>query len=418
MEQNQSKARLSRREFLRLSGVASMGFALSSCTASTPGATAQATLPRNLPSATNVTLTPKLSSPPAPAVTDTPLPTATATRKPPEALRDIADILGIKIGTYIDPQAKFWENVPWKEVAAREFNYGVNSLYWHVLIPKQDEFSFGLPDSQVDFALASKMTIRGESLVHSAFLPDWLKNGSFTRDQMIKMFENYIPKMMNRYKDKIQDWIVVNEAGFIYAGWDFFENVIGREYVEIAFELARQTSPSATLMYNDFGNESLLGPKYSQTKDIIAALKKKNLIDAVGLQMHVAPIQGKREAFFVSAGNTQFETTTTELLEAIKSYDLPVHLTELDVDLRNITGTAQERLELQAQVYSEIIDTALKSGNCKHITFWGFGDKYSWLEQTAFNGSDQADPTLFDDDLNPKPGYFSIQEELKKRILA
>jgi endo-1,4-beta-xylanase len=328
----------------------------------------------------------------------------------------LADALGVKVGTYIDPQARFWENADWQNVAAKEFNLGVNSIGWHVLIPKQDEFSFGLPDAQVDFASKYNMDVRGQALVYSSFLPDWLKSGSFSRDQLIAFFQKYITTIMNRYKGRIGTWVVVNEAGFIYPGWDFFETHIGQEYVEIAFRIAREADPSARLIYNDFGNESVRGPKFAQTKKIIASLLSKGLIDGVGLQMHIAPVPDGSRTFRVTAGATHYNATTSDLAAAMQSYGLPIHITELDVDLRSVTGSNDIRFGLQADTYKMIIETALASGVCKQITFWGIGDKYSWLEQPQFNGSTNAQPTIFDDELKPKPAYYAVREAMSQGL--
>jgi endo-1,4-beta-xylanase len=389
---------LTRRDFLKMAGVTSAGLALSACgvdVTKLPDPTATLFLP----TATN---------------TPTPEPTATVTPRPPETLRDFAEILGIKIGTYIDPQARFWENPSWLNVASREFNLAVNSIYWHVLLPKENEFDFGLPDAQVDFAVRNNMEVRGAALVFSTFVPDWLKKSSLSREQYITLLEQVISKTMTRYAGKIKTWVVVNEAGFIYNGWDFFEKHIGKDYVEIAFQIARKADPFANLIYNDGGNESMKGNKYKQTTQIIESLRKQKLIDGVGLQMHIEPVIDDSTKFIAKAGITSYVVSIDEFIETMKSYDLPVHITELDVDLRNINKSPSERFDIQAKLYRDIIDAILKSGVCKEITFWGFGDKYSWLEQTEFNGSANADPTLFDDDLKPKPAYFAVRDVLKK----
>jgi len=258
------------------------------------------------------------------------------------------------------------------------------------------------------------MEIRGEALVDSLYLPDWIKNGSFTREQSIALFEQIIPKFMNRYKGKIKTWVVVLEAGFIYQDWDFFDKHIGKDYVEIAFQIARNTNPSVDLIYGDFGNESKKGNKYEQTVQIVNSLRKQKLIDGVGLEMNISPVLDDSTKFISNAGNSHYVVSIDDFIETMKSYELPVHITELDVDLRNIDKPQAERFDMQAKLYGNIIDAILKAGVCKHITFWGFGDKYSWLEQTEFNGSTNADPTLFDDDLKPKPAYFAVRDILKK----
>lgn len=389
--------KLSRRDFLKMAGVTSAGLALSAC-----GVKAT-----ELPTST---ASPLLTS------TNSPMPTltATATPKPLVTLRDYADALGIKMGTFIDPGASFWNNPDWLSVAAREFNLGVNSIFWHVLLPAQGQFDFGLPDAQVGFAMNNKMEVRGEALINPGFLPDWLKKGLFTREQLVSLFQQVITKVVARYTEKIKTWVVVNEAGFIYQGWDFFEKNIGKDYVDIAFQIARSADPTAKLIYNDFGNASSRGVKYQQTMQIIASLRKQNLIDGIGLELHIEPIANDPTKFISIEGISQSTVSIDDLVQSMKQYELPVYITELDVDLRNIKISETERLALQAQLYGNLIDAVLQSEVCKHISFWGFGDKYSWLEQAQFNGSPLANPTLFDDELKPKPAYFAVLDVLKK----
>jgi endo-1,4-beta-xylanase len=241
-----------------------------------------------------------------------------------------------------------------------------------------------------------------------------LKNGSFTREQLISLFQQVITKVVTRYTGKIKTWVVVNEAGFIYQGWDYFEKNIGRNYVDIAFQIARSADPTTKLIYNDGGNESSKGNKYQQTMQIIASLRKQNLIDGIGLELHIEPISGDATKFIVNEGTSQYVVLIDDLVQTMTQYELPIYITELDVDLRNIKGSDSERFALQASLYGNLMDAILKSEVCKHISFWGIGDKYSWLEQASFNGSSLANPTLFDDELKPKPAYFAVSDEMKK----
>ena len=328
--------------------------------------------------------------------TSTPEPTGTPH---PPTLRELADKNGIKVGTLIDPQARYWENPAWRAIAVKEFNSAVISIFWHQMMPQQGKIDFGLPDGQLKVAQSGNMEVRAQTLVYSFYLPDWIKDGSFTREQLIGMIQDNIKTIMTRYKGSITKWNVVNEAGFFppYDSTDFFYHHIGQEYVEIAFQAARQADPSALLYLDDFGVETTSSSKYKQDKQIVDSLKQKNLIDAMGVQLHIDAAKPPKKE---------------DLIAGFRSWGLPVYVTEFDVDLRNVTGTEEQRFKLQADIYRMAMQAALESGVCKDIVFWGFGDKYSWLEQPEFNGSPQAQPTLFDDNLQPKPAYFAVRDVL------
>ena len=93
----------------------------------------------------------------------------------------------------------------------------------------------------------------------------------------------------------------------------------------------------------------------------------------------------------------------------MQSYGLPIHVTELDVDLGNLLVAKEERYAKQAQVYKDILSACIESGVCESYSSCGLGDKFSWLMRY----SALADPAPFDNNLNPKPGYFALLEALR-----
>lgn len=322
-------------------------------------------------------------------------------KKEPHTIREYADQLNIKMGTYLVPRV-FPTNKEWQNIASNQFNLAVNSIFWTLLLQNSDgSINFNLPDNQTDFAIKNKMDVRGEALVFPYYVPDWIKKDETIKGQQLQdLMLKTINATMDHYKGKIKTWVVLNEAGVVppYSNNDFFTKRMGSDYYISAFQAARDNDPTAKLIYNDFNCDTLQGAKYKNAKTIVENLQKKGLIDAVGLEMHV---------------DASKVPSKDDLVQGMQSYGLPIHITELDVDLRNITGTQDERFALQAQIYKQIIEAALESKVCENITFWGFGDKYSWLEQTEFNGASNADPTLYDDNLQPKPAYYATIDALK-----
>jgi endo-1,4-beta-xylanase len=175
---------------------------------------------------------------------------------------------------------------------------------------------------------------------------------------------------------------------------DVFYKKFGFDYIDLAFQIARETDPSAKLIYNAGDNETSAAPTTQQTRLIVDRLRAKGLIDGVGLEMHLDATQTYDKE---------------DVITTMKSYGVPVHVTEIDVDLTNVKGAQEERYARQAQVYGDMLSACLESGVCKSFSVWGIGDKNSWLERESSN----ADPTLFDDNLNPKPAYFAILNALR-----
>ena len=51
----------------------------------------------------------------------------------------------------------------------------------------------------------------------------------------------------------------------------------------------------------------------------------------------------------------------------------------------------------------------MASGQCRSITVWGIGDKYSW---EALSGKPNAQSTLFNNNMEPKLQLYALQKAL------
>jgi endo-1,4-beta-xylanase len=92
-----------------------------------------------------------------------------------------------------------------------------------------------------------------------------------------------------------------------------------------------------------------------------------------------------------------------------------LYITELDVDMSQVPGSAEERNEIQARIYREVVEACFESGVCQQIWFWDVYDKYSWLDEER-GGDPKADPTMFNDFLQPKPAYYAVFDTLQNKI--
>ena len=332
-------------------------------------------------------------------------------------LRDLADQIGLEIGSGLEGEMF---NMPeFYDILNKDFNMVTihTSFYWYGLEIKQGHLNY----SNIDWHIARiknsannpDILIRGHPLVWYSANPKWFDDGQFTRDEMITIMQDHVTALVGKYAGTITEWVVVNEP---YRDIDIYAKQIGPEYIDLAFQAARAANPSAVLILNDVNNETsttntsgptstvtngYAGENTQQTVEIISRLKNKGLVDGVGLQMH-----------FDGANPPSRE----DVIQTMQNYGVPVYITELDVDLSDVTGTQQERFDLQADVYGEILEACLDSGVCKSFTMWGIGDKYSWLERD-FRRHD-SDSTLYDNDLVPKTAYFTLLRILAKALGA
>jgi len=458
---------LSRREFLKLSGTVSLGLALSAC-GFTPTPTAAPTF-TNTPTLTNTptptaaptfTNTPTLTNTPTPTpsatptITDIPTPTRTptetATPRPP-TLRDLADSLelvlgGLGTGYYVENYADY------ARILRTEFNTALCSweLNWDIdpnqppLRPSRDRYDFSAVDTYVGFAKRNKMRVQGLHLIWGAYysLPAWLKAGDFSRDELLRIMEDHIRTVVDRYKAKgaygqVHDWVVVNELYAVpFSPWNhsFWLDKLGRpdlgikdNWVQLAFQWARETDPAAKLIFNDAGIEFPGDPVWDSGRadkhyKAVQALKQNGApIDAVGFQMHLVAADFMDRQARLDEKNLELQMKSlTENIRRFQDLGTEVLITEWDIDMKRrmpIELPKDEKWESQALLYRTILETCLQTG-VKSFSFFGLTDELSWDEDVNAGGSGpEADPTLFER-YKPKPVYFAIYDVLSKQLTS
>ncbi len=383
---------MNRRTLVFLCESMALAFGLLAC-AAPPSPT-----PPPLPTPTLAPTAPPPTATKAPTVIPTPTststPTVTPTLPPCTTLRECADRKQIQIGNYLGRSSVFHNNV-YRQATAREFNLAVISsgFYWRDIEATRGQFDFAYADEQVAFAQSNNMMMVGHALLLAEpnYIPDWLAKGSFTKDELAQLLRTFIAQVMTRYKGKIGWYLVVEDAPIPPdTQRDVFYPKFGYDYVDLAFQIARETDPSAVLIYNANENETSDGRATLLTRQLIQRLKAKGLVDGVGLEMHLDAAKSY---------------TKQDVIATMKSYGVPVYVTEIDVDLTHVEGTSQETFAKQAKIFGDMFAACLESGVCKSYALWGIGDRYSWLRAGS--------ATAFDDSLNPKPAYFTLLDALQ-----
>ena len=176
-----------------------------------------------------------------------------------------------------------------------------------------------------------------------------------------------------------------------------FYTALGEDYIAEAFHAARAADPDARLMYNDY-NLIYNGEKTDRAVGLLSWLIAAGVpIDGVGLQSHV------------TAGHVPDQDTVAEVLQRFADLGIAVHISELDVQIRDLAGADSERLFAQAQVVYRLANACAAQQACDLLTFWGFTDRYSWID--SHYGED--DPLPFDEDLLPKPAREAAKAGLR-----
>jgi endo-1,4-beta-xylanase len=309
---------------------------------------------------------------------------------------------------------------------AREFNCltGENEFKPQALEPVQGQFNFAPADKVLAFAEAHGMKMVGHTLLWHNQTPKWLFQSAdgkpLSREVALANLKEHITAVMGHFKGRIVGWDVVNEAisdnPKEYLRDTPARRAIGDDYIQQAFAFAAAADPAAQLYYNDYSNEA--PGKRDRVIRLIRELKSKGLrIDAVGMQGHWL-VDGP-------PGSVIDEAVSAYAAEGVK-----VMITELDVDpIPRKAGaevTAMQRAgadpykqglppDVQAKLadrYAEIFAALAKHPHdVIRITFWGTHDGTSWLNGWPVRGRTNH-PLLWDRNLQPKPAYAKVLEQL------
>jgi endo-1,4-beta-xylanase len=292
-----------------------------------------------------------------------------------------------------------------------------NAMKFGPLSPKPGEYNWTDADALVDFAQKHKMKIRGHNFVWHAQLPMWFK-GTATKDNAKKIMVDHIHAVGGRYKGKIHSWDVVNEAinvsdnmpdGLRKSPW---YELVGPEYLDVAYRTARGVDPKAKLTYNEYGIEDDSEDNAKKRAATLALLKRFKAngtpIDALGIQSHI----------HAGTGET-YGKGMRELISGAQALGLEVYLTEFDVNDDGVEADDPAvRDRAVAAVYKDFLDIALENKAVKAVLTWGVSDRDTWLnglkEHREKRPNRRQRPLPFDNDLKPTAPFFAIRDAFDK----
>ncbi len=276
-------------------------------------------------------------------------------------------------------------------------------------------------DAIADFCRANGLKMRGHCLVWHSQFANWMfgqndEEGHFvpaTKEQFYDSLRVHIQFVVNRYKDVVYCWDVVNEAMSDAGNPDLpYEQTFrrsrayqlcGDEFILKAFQFAHEADPEAGLFYNDYS--AWTPAKRTYIYNMVKKLKAEGApITGIGMQGHYN--------IYDNPDMEDFEKAIQMYLELVDD----IQITELDVRVNHEGGgrlqfsrgqavvLADSLAQRQNDKYAQLFEVMRRySDHISCVTFWNLSDRNSWLGANNF-------PLLFDRDFQRKPVYYTVRD--------
>ena len=287
------------------------------------------------------------------------------------------------------------------------------------LQPREGEWNWENADKIANFCRENGIPLRGHTLCWHSQFADWMfvddKGNDVPKEVFYERLRTHIHTVVNRYKDVVYCWDVVNEAmadgdGRVnpwtreapspYRQSRHFK-LCGDEFIAKAFEFAREADPDALLFYNDYNAAD--PAKRDRIFNMVKKMKDAGVpIDGIGMQGH----------YNIYGPSMEDVEAAIELYSTIVDN---IHFTELDIrineemggQLRFSRGEAKPVPEhvkvLHEAQYADLFRVLRKHKDVvKNVTFWNLSDRDSWLGQNNY-------PLPFDTEYKPKRVYSIIK---------
>jgi endo-1,4-beta-xylanase len=232
--------------------------------------------------------------------------------------------------------------------------------------------------------------------------------------------EEHINTVIGHFKGSVPSWDVVNEAlnedGSMRA--TKWQQIIGNDYVEKAFEFAHKADPQAKLYYNDY---NLFKPeKRAGVVWLVKSLQDKGIpVHGIGMQGHygldhpedLTQIENSILAYAELGDVMVTELDMTVLpfpAKGDEGADTSINL-ELKAKYNPYTeGLPADIQAIQNQRYLDIFRIFLKhQEKISRVTFWGVNDAQSWRNGWPMQGRTDY-PLMIDRNGDFKPVVFEL----------
>ena len=282
--------------------------------------------------------------------------------------------------------------------------------------PAYGQFNWENADKIANFCRSNGIKLRGHCLMWHAQIGKWMyqdeKGNLVSKEKLLQNMKQHITAIMERYKDVVYAWDVVNEAisdggrpvmgqkPSPYRNSPLYQ-IAGDEFIKKAFIYAREADPNVLLFYNDYNAAD--PQKRDRIYNMVKSMKEEGVpIDGIGMQGHYNIYGPSMED--VDAALTKYSTIVKH-----------IHITELDIRANEEMGghlnfsreagdISQTVKLLQEDQYTRLFKILRKHKDVvDNVTFWNLSDRDSWVGVRNY-------PLPYDENYKPKRVYSLIKD--------
>jgi len=327
-------------------------------------------------------------------------------------------------------QTKDWN------VVVENFNTVVaeNCMKAEVIHPSEGVYDFTLADQFVEKSLAAGLRVHGHVLIWHSQCPDWFHRDAdgnlVSKEVLKKRMKEHIQTILGHFKGRVASWDVVNEA-FNDDGScrnSLFYQILGSDYIPLAFQYAHEADPNVELYYNDFSMNK--ASKVEGVCNFFRPLMEKGMpIDGIGMQGHMILEDGAQNII-----NQYDHSISTIAKLGIKTFfselDLSVLPNPYGFSGANVSDRFAYRPEVdpykdgvpaknQAEIDQFWVDffkmLITHKDDINRVNFWCVNDGNSWKNDFPIRGrKDYA--TLVDRNNQVKPVVKRIIELVQPQV--
>ncbi|MBN1766120.1 MAG: endo-1,4-beta-xylanase, partial [Sedimentisphaerales bacterium] len=262
-------------------------------------------------------------------------------------------------------------NTSYKNFVLDHFEWAVceNEAKWEWTEPSRDSVSYTDADNIYNWCAANDIIMRGHCLFweQPSHVQTWVQNLPYatypTSSELLDEVNERIDSAMNHFKNKYVHWDVDNEMLS-----DSFYNRLGEAGRVHMFQAANAIDPCCMLFMNEYSGNSFGGyDGWTYASRAGSLISSGAPIHGLGIQGHVAsPVDPQRYY--------------DDVLEPLAALDLPILVTEFDVEQSNVNQRADDLENFYRICFSH--------DKVEGIIMWGFWQNSQWRTDAYIVNSD------------------------------